>query len=93
MTVDLYHREDGPADGPPVLMVYAFPTSHALWAPQVPALADRYQLIQPDLRGFGGSPVPPSPYTIKGMAEDLLALLDRLGIDTVHYVGISDATS
>ena len=92
MTVDLYHREDGPADGPPVLMVHAFPTSHALWAPQVPALADRYRLIRPDLRGFGDSPVPPPPYTIEGMAEDPLALLDRLGIDSVHYVGISGAT-
>lgn len=89
MTVDLFHRIDGPEDGPPVLMVHAFPTSHELWDLQVPALSETYRLIRPDLRGFGASPVPPPPYSMEDMAGDLIALLDRLGIDRVHYVGIS----
>jgi 3-oxoadipate enol-lactonase len=89
MSVALFHREDGHPDGPPVLMVHAFPTSHALWEPQLPALSPRFRLIRPDLRGLGKSPAAPRPYTMEDMAGDLIALMDRLRIDTFHYIGIS----
>ena len=85
----LYYREDGNPDGPPVLLVHAFPTSHALWEHQIEALGRRYRLIRPDLRGFGQSPVPEPPYSMTDFAGDLIALLDRLEIGRVNYIGIS----
>lgn len=42
-----------------------------------------------DLRGHGGSPVPPGPYTIGDLGGDVLELLDRLGIRRFHYAGVS----
>ena len=89
MAVDLNFREDGNPNGPPVLLVHAFPTSHALWEHQIQALGERYRLIRPDLRGFGDSPVPVPPYSMKAFVADLLRLLDRLEIARVNYVGIS----
>lgn len=89
MAVDLNFCEDGNPGGPPVLLVHAFPTSHALWEHQIEALGKRYRLIRPDLRGFGGSPVPVPPYSMEAFVADLLRLLDRLEIDQVNYVGIS----
>jgi 3-oxoadipate enol-lactonase len=88
-SADLFYREDGNPDGPPVLLVHAFPTSHALWEHQIAALGKRYRLIRPDLRGFGQSPVPEPPYSMEAFAGDLAALLDRLELDRVNYVGIS----
>ena len=89
MPLDLFYREDGNPDGPPVLLVHAFPTSHGLWEHQIAALGQKYRLIRPDLRGFGQSPVPEPPYTMEGFADDLRHLLDRLQIERVNYVGIS----
>ncbi len=87
--LDLFWREDGNAGGPPVLLVHAFPTSHALWDRQIAALGERFRLIRPDLRGFGQSLVPDPPYRMEDMAADLLRLLDRLEIGRVNFVGIS----
>jgi 3-oxoadipate enol-lactonase len=89
MPLDLFFREDGNPAGPPVLLVHAFPTSHALWEHQIAALGQRYRLIRPDLRGFGRSPVPEPPYSMDAFAADLARLLDRLEIERVNYVGIS----
>jgi 3-oxoadipate enol-lactonase len=89
VALDLFFREDGNLNGPPVLLVHAFPTSHSLWEHQIEALGQRYRLIRPDLRGFGASPVPQPPYTMDEMAGDLVRLLDRLELPSVHYVGIS----
>jgi len=87
--LDLFFRQDGNPDGPPVLLVHAFPTSHALWEHQIEALGGKYRLIRPDLRGFGQSPVPESPFGMAAFAADLRRLLDRLEIDRVNFVGIS----
>lgn len=88
-SADLFYREDGNPDGPPVLLVHAFPTSHALWEHQIRALGQKYRLIRPDLRGFGQSPVPEPPYSMADFAGDLIGLLDRLALERVNYVGIS----
>lgn len=88
-SVDLFYREDGNPDGPPVLLVHAFPASHALWEHQIAALGQKYRLIRPDLRGFGQSPVPEPPYSMEDLGGDLIALLDGLGIERINYCGIS----
>ena len=56
---------------------------------QVAALEERYQVVRYNIRGHGYSPVPDGPYSIDDSANDLVALLDRLGIGRTHLVGLS----
>ncbi|MCI0688462.1 MAG: 3-oxoadipate enol-lactonase [Sporichthyaceae bacterium] len=87
--VAVYHVEDGPVDGPAVVLASSLGTTWAMWEPQLPALAGRFRVIRYDHRGHGRSPVPPGPYRIDDLGTDLLALLDRLGLDRAHICGIS----
>ncbi|MFJ8586804.1 alpha/beta fold hydrolase [Streptomyces sp. NPDC093595] len=82
--------QDSGTGGETVLLVHGFPDTHALWRHQVPALnAAGYRTIAPDLRGFGGSdrPADTAAYAPDRSAADLLALLDRLGVERAHLVG------
>lgn len=89
MSAELYYRDGGNPQGPPVLLVHAFPTSHALWEFQLAALGETYRLIRPDLRGFGQSPLTISPSSMRDFVDDLTQLLDQLEVSRVNYVGIS----
>jgi 3-oxoadipate enol-lactonase len=82
---------DGPSviDAPTVLLGPSLGSTVAMWAPQVPALSRRLRVIRFDQRGHGGSPVPPGPYTVEDLGQDVLALMDHLGLDRVHYAGLS----
>ena len=77
-------------DGPDVLLVHGFPDDHRVWRHQVPALvAAGYRVIAPDTRGCGGSDMLPAvqDYHVDKLVEDLVALLDALGVDKVKLVG------
>ncbi|WP_219417813.1 3-oxoadipate enol-lactonase [Pseudonocardia nigra] len=86
---DLHHVIDGPDDAPVLLLGPSLGTDVGLFDAQAAALADRYRVVRFDLRGHGGSPAAPGPYTIADLAGDVLALADRLGADTFHYGGVS----
>jgi 3-oxoadipate enol-lactonase len=64
-------------------------TALEMWDPQIPALAKHFRVVRYDLRGHGRSPVPPGPYEIADLGEDLIALLDRLGVARAHLCGLS----
>jgi 3-oxoadipate enol-lactonase/4-carboxymuconolactone decarboxylase len=87
--VDLHHVIDGREDAPAVVLFPSLGSTVELWEPQVPALAEHFRVIRVDPRGHGGSPVPPGPYTIDDIGGDVVALLDRLGIERAHVVGVS----
>ncbi len=75
--------------GAPVLMLHGFPDGSRAWRHQIPALtAAGFRCIAPDLRGFGESDAPEqvSAYAIPEIEKDLLALLDRLGLERVQLV-------
>jgi len=77
-------------EGRPVVLVHGFPDSGALWRHQVPVLVDAgFQVIVPDLRGFGASGVPPAveDYSILYSIGDIVAVLDHLDIARAHVVG------
>lgn len=86
---ELHTRFDGPADGPVVVLGPSLGTTLGLFDAQLASLAETYRIVRFDLPGHGGSPTPAGPYTIEGMAADVLAALDRHGIDRFHYVGVS----
>ena len=75
--------------GPLVLLLHGFPeTSHA-WRKQVPALAKRFRVVAPDLRGYGRSdkPIGIDAYRAPVLADDITALIHEFGTERAHVVG------
>ncbi|XP_037449431.1 epoxide hydrolase A-like [Triticum dicoccoides] len=88
--VSLHVAEQGPADGPAVLLLHGFPELWLSWRHQMAALAARgFRALAPDLRGFGDSSAPadPAAYTILHVVGDVVALLDHLRLTKVVVVG------
>ena len=86
-TIELHYLLEGPEDAPVVVLANSLGTTLRVWDDQASALQAR--LLRYDHRGHGGSPVPPGPYKIEDLGRDLLALLDRLGLERVSFCGIS----
>lgn len=76
--------------GPPLVLLHGWPEFWLTWQPVMERLADRFELIAPDLRGFGDSPKPDAGPSDRAGPEvhaaDLLALLDHLGLARVGLV-------
>jgi 3-oxoadipate enol-lactonase len=89
MSVDLNYRINGPHDAPVVVFSNSLGSSLEMWAPQVPAFSVQYRMLRYDQRGHGESPMPPGPYDLADMAQDVLDMLDREEIERVHFVGLS----
>jgi len=75
--------------GKPLLLLHGYPLDHTIWDAVVPLLEHDFDLILPDLRGFGESEAPRTPYLLTDMAADLAALLDALGIERAAVAGHS----
>jgi 3-oxoadipate enol-lactonase len=76
-------------DAPVLVLGSSLGTTGAMWRFQLPALAQRLRVVRYDHRGHGSSPVPPGPYTVADLGGDVIALLDRLGVDRCHLGGAS----
>ena len=72
--------------GDAVLMLHGFPQHWWEWRDVIPAVAEHYRVICPDLRGAGWTDAPPDGYTSGQLQADVLALLDQLDLDRVHLV-------
>jgi 3-oxoadipate enol-lactonase len=87
--VGIYYRIDGPHDAPVLVLSHSVLCDHAMWQPQLAVVEHRYRVLRYDCRGHGRSDVPAAPYSIDGMADDVIGLLDVLGLDRVHFCGLS----
>lgn len=87
--VEVDHVVSGPEDAPVVVLSNSLGSTHAMWQPQVEGLEQHFRVVRYDTRGHGDSPVPPGPYSIDDLADDVVALLDRLGVERAHFVGLS----
>ena len=87
--VDIAYHFDGPKDGPVLLVANSLMANSSMWDGNVPALADRYRVLRYDKRGHGGSGLSAGPYTIAQLADDAIGLLDALGIQKAHFMGLS----
>lgn len=87
--ITLFYQEAGPPAAPALVLLMGWGGDHTAWAFQVPAFSAEFRVVAPDNRGAGQSDAPDEPYTVAGMAEDTLALLDRLGIGRAHICGAS----
>jgi len=79
--------EAGEGTGPPVLLVHGWPQHWWMWREVIPRLAADHRVVAPDLRGLGWTDAPDGPYDKQTLADDLLAVLDSLGLAKVVYVG------
>ena len=80
---------DRRGSGTPLVLLHGYPLDHHLWEDVAPLLEDRFDLILPDLRGFGGSSTVDSFYTMEDLAADIAGLLDFLGIQKTAIAGHS----
>jgi 3-oxoadipate enol-lactonase len=88
-TVQLNHYAQGRPDAPAVFLGSSLGTTLALWDSLADVLAPDYRVVRFDTRGHGASPVPPGPYTMAGLAADVVALAEALEIERFGYVGLS----
>lgn len=77
--------------GPPLLLLHGNPETHLMWHRVAPALAARFTVVAPDLRGYGFSSKPPpsadhAPYAKRAMAQDMVALMADLGFPRFDVV-------
>src|ERR687893_2314544 len=87
--VAVSYTVDGAADAPVVVLSNSLGATRGMWDPQVPALAERFRVVTYDTRGHGDSPAPEGPYTLDDLVDDVVALLDRLGVRRAHVAGLS----
>ena len=87
--VDVHAIVTGRGGGPVVVLSNSLGSTHRMWDAQLADPEQRFRVVRYDTRGHGRSPVPEGPYTIDDLADDLVALLDRLDISRAHLVGLS----
>jgi pimeloyl-ACP methyl ester carboxylesterase len=75
--------------GTPLVLAHGYPLDHTIWDEVLPYLEGDFDLILPDLRGFGESQAVEAEYSLTDMAGDLAALLDYLGIEQACMAGHS----
>ncbi|RNC71735.1 MAG: alpha/beta fold hydrolase [Desulfuromonadales bacterium] len=81
---------DDHGSGQAVLLIHGFPLCRRMWHPQVQAVTGAgFRLVTPDLRGFGESDAPEGPYSMDLFADDVVELLDHLGIERAVIGGMS----
>jgi 3-oxoadipate enol-lactonase len=80
---------EGPAEAPVLVLSNSLGATLGMWDPQITELAHRFRVVRYDARGHGDSPAPQGPYTMDDLGGDVIALLDRLGVDRAHLCGLS----
>lgn len=90
-TIAYLDSAPGKAELRPYVLLHAFPIGASMWEPQMRSIPSGWRLITPDLRGFGGSTDADSQSVISmsDYADDLVALLDELGVERVVVGGAS----
>ncbi|HEV3000986.1 MAG TPA: alpha/beta hydrolase [Solirubrobacteraceae bacterium] len=69
------------------MLLHGWPQHWWMWRRVMPSLAERFRLIAPDLRGLGWSDAPDGPYDKLTLAQDVLAVLDELGVGRFRVMG------
>src|SRR5712691_11382110 len=80
----IHYRREGA--GFPILMFHAGIADSRMWQPQADEFAKEFDVIRPDMRGFGDSELPPRRWSPVG---DVIALIDELGLKPAHLIGCS----
>ncbi len=94
--LNLFYEERGDRQAQPILFLHGFPFDHSMWQRQMDALSQTHRCIAPDLRGHGQTTRRSAsggnanaPVTIEQMADDVIGLLDHLGVERATVCGLS----
>lgn len=87
--IEVNYDLSGGEGAPVVMLAHALSSSLRMWDHQVPALTPHFRVLRYDIRGHGATDAPAGPYTLDQLGADAVALLDALGIERVHMVGLS----
>jgi 3-oxoadipate enol-lactonase len=85
----LDHELVGPEGAPVLVLANSLGTTTAVWDPQLPAFRERFRVLRYDHRGHGRSEVPVGPYAVGDLGQDVLGLLDELGVERASFCGMS----
>ncbi len=85
--VDVSYRIEG--QGPALYLVHGIGARKTTWDKLIVGLKDQFTCVSYDLRGHGESPLPPTPYTLDDLVDDLEALREKLGHEKIHVAGHS----
>jgi pimeloyl-ACP methyl ester carboxylesterase len=85
--INLYYETHG--TGRPLVLLHGGLGSGEMFGPVVPALAEHYQVILPDLQGHGRTADIDRPIDVRFMGDDIAALIDHLELDSPDVVGYS----
>eukprot|EP01035_Chromulina_nebulosa_P004754 gene4754-6482_t len=85
MAIDIQGRDDAPA----LLLSNSLAADMDMWAGQASALASEFRVVRFDARGHGATAPTSGDYSIESLSRDVIGLLDGIGIERVHFVGLS----
>lgn len=86
---DLYVQQWNPEGPLSIVLLHAFPLTHAMWEGQIQALKQDCRVIAYDIRGLGKSPLGEGQFTMEDFVDDLRDILDQLKIDQAILCGLS----
>jgi 3-oxoadipate enol-lactonase len=87
--IQTHHRLTGKPGAPTVILSHGLAADLSMWEAQLDTLSRNFSVLTYDIRGHGGSSATPGDYSLALLAQDVLALMDHLGIEKAHYVGLS----
>jgi 3-oxoadipate enol-lactonase len=80
---------EGRDSGPTLMLSNSLGATLQMWEPQMAALTKLFRVVRYDRRGHGKSGVSPAPYSMERFGKDVMAILDDLNIEKVHWCGLS----
>ena len=87
--ISIHYQIDGPENAPTVVLSHSLAANLEMWDAQMSTLLPDFRVLRYDTRGHGQTEAPTGSYTLELLARDLFSLMDGLGIDAAHFVGLS----
>ena len=81
--------QSGPVDAPIVIMSNSLAADLTMWEPQAEKLQQDFHIVRFDARGHGQTSASPGDYTLELLVDDVLGLMNRLSIESAHFIGLS----
>src|SRR6266567_4853385 len=85
----IHYALEGAAGRRVVVLSNSLGADLSMWDPQIPQFTKSLRVLRYDTRGHGKSSATPGPYSVEQLAKDVIALLDELDLDRVHFCGLS----
>ena len=85
----IHYVLDGPASAPVLMFSNSLGTTLAMWENQASVFQGKFRVLRYDTRGHGNSSVPSAPCSVEQLGQDVVSLLDALGLEKVHFCGLS----